>query len=110
MTSISRIARVAAPLGFVVLLGLSACSNEPSPPPLENSVENQVLEETPPEAIPPASETLNVAPVVNTADAAAVDRTSEDQQMQEDADASGMTSRLPPPNQSVASSEGEKKQ
>jgi RNase H-fold protein (predicted Holliday junction resolvase) len=106
----SKIARVAAPLAFAALLGLAACSQERSPHQPENTMENESVDEVPQEAAPRPVETLNEAPPANVAVAAPVDHTTEDQQMQEDADASGMTSRLQTYNEGVPASESEKVQ
>jgi hypothetical protein len=107
---VSRIARIAAPLGFAALLGLAACSSEQKPQEPENSMENENVDEIPPEATPAPVETLNEAPPANVAVAAPVDHTSEDQQMQEDADASGMTSHYRADNESQPAQETEKVQ
>lgn len=110
MKIVSRIARVAAPFGLAALLGLAACSSEHKPPEPENAMENESVEEIPPEATPAPVETLNVAPPANVVVAAPVDQTSEDQQMQEDADASGMTAHYRADNESQPAQEAEKNQ
>ena len=110
MKIVFRIARVAAPLGMAALLGLAACSQEQQPQEPENTMENESTGEIPPEATPQPAETLNEAPPANLAVAAPVDHTSEDQQMQEDAAASGMTSRLHNDNESQPAQETEKVQ
>lgn len=97
-------ARIAAPLAFAAMLGLSACSKEKTPEEPTNFIENENLSEMPPEAPPLAlPEVVNEPAPANVADATPVDTTSQDQQMQEDADASGMTSRVKRPDQTVAS-------
>jgi type IV secretory pathway VirB10-like protein len=107
---VSRIVRVAAPLGFAALLGLTACSSEQPPQEPENSIENESVDEIPPEATPAPVETLNEAPPANVAVAAPVDQPSEDQQMQEDAEASGMTAHYRADNESQPAQEAEKNQ
>jgi hypothetical protein len=83
------------PLGvFVGLLALSACGKKPEEAPVEN---NEVIEE-PANVIAPAPppeapvETNSAAPVTNRV---APPEITEEQQMQDDAEATGMTSRLP---------------
>jgi hypothetical protein len=110
MTIISKIARVAAPLAFAALFGLAACSKDPAPEEPQNFVENEsVGEEIPPEAAPQAPEVVNVAPPANVAVAPPVDTTTRDQQMQEDADASGMTARVHAPEEGIVVADGDKK-
>lgn len=105
-----KIARIAAPLGFAALLGLAACSSEQPPQEPENSMENESVDEAPPEATPAPVETLNQAPPANVVAAAPVDTVSEDQQIQEDADASGMTSHYRADNETQPAQEAEKNQ
>ncbi|CAN5399480.1 hypothetical protein BH09PSE3_BH09PSE3_24060 [soil metagenome] len=99
MTTISKIARIAAPLAFAALLGLAACSKQPDSSEQENLTENQSIDEIPPEAAPPAPEIVNETVPENVAVAAPPKAVTEDQQVQEDADASGMTSHLAPEEQ-----------
>ncbi|MET0362293.1 MAG: hypothetical protein ABW048_11160 [Sphingobium sp.] len=78
------------------ILALGACGKKPHEEPVENDLilnepENVTNEVTPPPPPPPA-ETNSVAPVDNRA---APPEITEEQQMQDDADATGMTSRLP---------------
>lgn len=106
MTFFSRIARVAAPIAFAALFGLAACSKDPAPEEPENIVENTVVEDITPEATPPAPEIVNQAPPANVAAAEPIDTTTRDQQMQEDADASGMTARVARDDDKLAADEG----
>jgi uncharacterized lipoprotein len=112
MTMFSKIARVAAPLAFAALFGLAACSKDPAPEEPENYTQNDSGDEAPPEAAPqtiPDIVNETPPPSTNVAVADPVDvQAAKDQQMQEDADASGMTSRLPPPDQTVAANDGAK--
>jgi hypothetical protein len=105
MMSVSKILRIALPLALAGTLGLSACSKERTPEEPTNYSEGDNQSDEQPEAprsLPP--EVVNEPAPANVADATPVDTTSQDQQMQEDADASGMTSRLPPPDQTIATS------
>jgi uncharacterized lipoprotein len=113
MIKFSKVARVAVPLAFAALLGLAACSKEPSREQTDepgNYADDQNAGEIPPEAAPKPVETLNQTPPANVAVAVPVDHTTEDQQMQEDADASGMTSRLSPSDQTAPANMSEKVQ
>jgi hypothetical protein len=114
MMKFSKAARIAGPLAFAALLGLAACSKEPNHQQTDepgNYADDQNTGEIPPEAAPQPVETLHeTPPPSNVAVAAPVDHTTEDQQMQEDADASGMTSRLPRPDQTAPANVSEKVQ
>lgn len=111
MTIFSKIARVAAPLAFAALFGLAACSKDPAPEEPQNFIENESTgDEIPPEAAPVVPEIANVTPPpANVAVAEPVDTTTQDQQMQEDADASGMTAHVQAPEEGIVVENGEKK-
>jgi len=113
MTMFSKIARLATPLAFAALFGLTACSKDPAPEDPENYIQNDSADEIPPEAMPEnVPDIVNETPPPPPANVAVADpvdvQAAKDQQMQEDADASGMTSRLPPPDQTVAANDGAK--
>ncbi len=90
---------------FVGLLALSACGKKPEEAPVSN---NDVVEEpqnVPVEDLdagPPPAEDNSVKPVENRV---APPEISEEQQMQDDAEATGMTSRLPDEDSSTATVE-----
>jgi hypothetical protein len=94
-----RLARPAL-AGFALALLVTGCDNKPTPE--TNDVVVPVPEEVTPnmvEAPPP--------PVVDEAANQAIglseeERLSQEQQMQDDADATGMTSRLPPAEEQPA--------
>jgi hypothetical protein len=105
MMSVSKILRIALPLALAGTLGLSACSKERTPEEPTNYSESGNESPETPEAPPVAPpEVVNEPAPANVADATPVDTTTQEQQMQEDADASGMTSRVPPPDQTIATS------
>jgi hypothetical protein len=107
MKMVSTLGRVAAPLAFAALLGLAACSSDPTPPDSGNIVENETVDEAPlPLPEPAVPEVVNDVAPANVS-VAIPDKIPDEQQMQEDADAAGMTSRLTPRNESASSSEGE---
>jgi hypothetical protein len=111
MTMFFKISRIAAPLAFAALLGLAACSKDPAPEGTDeptNYVEKTDGGDIPTDAKLVAPDPVKQLPPANVAVAAPDDQASREQQMQEDADASGMTSRMPPPEQTVATTNGEK--
>jgi hypothetical protein len=87
------IRRLALPVALLAATALAACSGEPEAPAIENEADNVVVvDETPTENIVVPEETPSPtptpAPIVEEDKAA-------DEQVQEDADAVGMTARLP---------------
>ncbi|HEX7821154.1 MAG TPA: hypothetical protein VF463_11110 [Sphingobium sp.] len=90
-----------------VLLALAACGKKPHEEPVQNEEtieepDNVTVEEVNP-AAPPAAETNSAKPVENRV---APPEVSEEQQMQDDAEASGMTSRLPDDESASAAASG----
>jgi hypothetical protein len=89
--------RAAALLSFAAVLGLSACNRTPEQP--STVVEDNVMTEVPvddatalnsTDAPPPANVSLNVTNTVAPPPAF-----TDTEQMRDDADATGLTSRLP---------------
>lgn len=80
---------------FAGVLALGACGKKPQEEPVENNVIVEEPEDVPVENFtdaPPPPVTNIVKPVENRV---APPEISEEQQMQDDAEATGMTSRLP---------------
>jgi hypothetical protein len=92
------------PLALAATLALAGCNSEPdAPPPDAANLSDEVpLDSIPPETLPTPA---NAAPVENIA---APPEFSDEQQIQDDAEATGMTSRLPDESATpVAESGGE---
>ncbi|MCE7796848.1 hypothetical protein LWE61_09790 [Sphingobium sufflavum] len=88
--------RIRYPLGaFAALLALSACGKKPEETPVENDIvvnEVENVTDAPPPSVVLPEEDNSAKPVENKV---APPEISEQQQMQDDAEATGMTSRLP---------------
>jgi hypothetical protein len=96
--------RAASIVALTAAFGLAACSSKPAapPPPLNegaaaNASENETAEAPPPEVTtPPVSEAQSKSePVGNPNELPSSDRPRPTPQVRDDADAAGMTARLP---------------
>lgn len=94
--------RTASAFALAAALGLAACSSKPAdPPPLNtgaaaNATENETAEAAPPPAItPPVSEAQSKSEPVPDENALPTDGSGPPPQVRDDADAAGMTARLP---------------
>lgn len=92
--------RLSTLAALIAATTLAACSGgSDAPPPVPNETENvEVIDETPPENV-----VIDVepSPTPSPTPTPVVERLPDEQQVQEDADAVGMTSRLPRPDESA---------
>jgi len=102
------ITRITAFVALAAALGLAACSSKPADPaPLNTGTAMNETDNATAETVPPVAETPPVAqaqtgtdPVANPGATPSTDATPS-AQVSEDADASGMTARLPETNENA---------